>query len=68
MVVEKGVNTFPKGISLKVNAIAQLDIKLVYYDVTVQHVSPYATETFRLEQKYFWISLMQLKIKRWNES
>ena len=29
--------TFPTGISLKVNAIVQLEFEPAYYDVTVQH-------------------------------
>ena len=33
------VNGFPKGISPKVNATAQLELDLTYYDVTVLYVS-----------------------------
>ena len=31
-------STFPKGISQKVNIIAQLEFRLGYYDGTVQHI------------------------------
>ena len=33
--VDKGIHTFSKGISLKVNLINQLEFELAYYDVTV---------------------------------
>ena len=36
---------FPKGISAKVNVIAWLEFELTYYNVTVQHVNHYTTET-----------------------
>ena len=42
MVGIKWVHTFPKGISLKVNVIVQLEFELVLYDATVQHVNHYA--------------------------
>ena len=42
---DQGAHTFPKGISLKVNAIARLDIELVYNDVIVEHVTYYTTRT-----------------------
>ena len=42
----KDVHTFPKGISVKVNAIAWLVFGLTYNDVPAQHVSQYTTETF----------------------
>ena len=35
----------PRGISPKVNIIAQLEFELTYYDIVVQHVNHYATET-----------------------
>ena len=41
----KGVYTFPKGICLKVNVIAQLEFELVYYDPIVQHFNHYAMGT-----------------------
>ena len=40
-----GVHTFLKGISLKVNVIAWLDLELTYYDIAVQHVDSYTSET-----------------------
>ena len=40
----KRVHTFSK-VSQKLNVVVQLDFKLAYYDVVVQLVSHYATET-----------------------
>ena len=40
---DKGVHSFPKDTSPKVNVIAQLEFELAYYNVAVQHVSHYAT-------------------------
>ena len=37
--VDKGVYTFPKGISMKVNAVTWLAFEPAYYDVTLQHIS-----------------------------
>ena len=39
----KGIHAFPKGISSKVNVIAQLEFKHAYYDDAVQRVNHYAT-------------------------
>ena len=39
----KGVHAFPKGISLKVNVIVWLELKLAYYVVAVQYVNHCAT-------------------------
>ena len=36
--MDKGVHTFSKGISLKVNVIVWLEFKLVFYDVTIQYI------------------------------
>ena len=47
--VDKGVYTFPKGISLTVMVIAQLEFELAYCDVTIQHVSLYEMGTSLLE-------------------
>ena len=41
----KVVHTFFKSISPKVNITARLEFELTYYDVTIQHVSNYATGT-----------------------
>ena len=38
-------HTIPKGNSLKVNTIAQLEFEPIYYDDTVQHVRQYTTGT-----------------------
>ena len=40
-----GVHAFPKGISLKVNVIEQLEFELGYFDFTDQHFNHYTTET-----------------------
>ena len=42
---DKGVHTFPENISPKVNIIMQLEFKLAYFNVAVQHVSHYTTTT-----------------------
>ena len=42
---DKGVRTFPEGISPKVNAIARVKFELSYYNVTVEHVSHYSKGT-----------------------
>ena len=42
---DKGIHTFPKGISLKVKAITQLEFKIPSFDVTIQYISHYATRT-----------------------
>ena len=42
---DKGVHTFLKGISPKVNVIAQLEFELCYFEVSVQYFNHYATET-----------------------
>ena len=35
MGVDKGVNNVPKGISLKMNAVAQIEFEFAYYNVEV---------------------------------
>ena len=40
----KEVHTFPKGISLKVNIIVELEFEFTYYKVMSQHVNHYAME------------------------
>ena len=42
---DKGVHTFPKVISPKVNVIGQLEFELAYNDVTVQDVNHYTMRT-----------------------
>ena len=39
--VDKGIHTFLKDISLKLKAIRQLEFEIIYYVVTVQHISHY---------------------------
>ena len=41
----KKIHTSPKGISPKVNVIAQLEFELAYSNVTIQHISHYAMVT-----------------------
>ena len=38
---DKGVHTFPKSISPKVNVIVLLELKLAYFEAVVQHFSYY---------------------------
>ena len=42
--MDKGVHTFPKGISSKVNVTMRLEFELIYFGVAVQHFSHYATK------------------------
>ena len=37
--IDEGVHTFPKYISLKVNVITQLKFELAFYDSTIEFVS-----------------------------
>ena len=56
----KGVYTFPKGISPKVNVIARPDFEFTYYNVTVQNVNAYTTSVI------FWPSTRPKNaIPRW---
>ena len=43
--VYKGLHTFPKGISLKVNAIAWLEFELAFFKAAVHYFSHYVLET-----------------------
>ena len=50
-------NTFPKGISSKVNVTEGLEFELTYYDLTEQHVShnttsPLSFTIFVVSQKF----------------
>ena len=47
---DKGVHTFPKAISLKMNIKVKLEFELTYLKITVQHFSHYATETLLLKK------------------
>ena len=51
--VGKGIHTFPKVISPKVNLIARLDFERAYYDYAVQHISHYVTGSPVLLSAYF---------------
>ena len=42
---DKGVHIFPLSISPKENVITWLEFELVYYNVTVLHISHYTTMT-----------------------
>ena len=48
---DKGVHTFHKSISLKVNIIVQSKFELTYYDVVVQYVSHYRGLTLKLSDE-----------------
>ena len=41
----KGIHTFPKGISLKMNVIVQLEFELAYYDSAVHRFNSYTPRT-----------------------
>ena len=43
---DTGVYTFPKGLNLKMNQIAQLEFKLAYFEAADQHFPHYTTRTF----------------------
>ena len=45
---DRGLRTFPLGISPKLNVIERLKFKLVYNDSAVLHVNHYATETKKI--------------------
>ena len=45
---DKRVYTFPKGISPKVNVIAQLEFELAYFEAAVQRYSHYAIRVNRV--------------------
>ena len=42
--VNKGVYTFPKGISPKVNTMVRLEFELAYYEAVAQHFRYYASK------------------------
>ena len=46
---DKKVQTFAKGISLKVNATVWLKFELAYFEVIVQHVNHYAIGTLLMQ-------------------
>ena len=46
----KKVQYFSKGISPKVNIITRLEFERAYYDVLIQHVSHYTTDSLPSEQ------------------
>ena len=46
----RGFIPFSKGISLKVNVKVQVEFKLAYYDVTVQHINHYAKMNFPVHE------------------
>ena len=43
--MDKGVHAFLKGISSKMNIIAQLEFELAYFKATVQYFNHYTRET-----------------------
>ena len=52
---DKGIHTFPNGICLKVNFIARLEFKLVYYNSAVHHFNHYTTSTPSLRRTQFYL-------------
>ena len=46
---DKEVDTFHKGISLKVKIIVQLEFELAYFEITLWHLSHYSTGTDTLD-------------------
>ena len=63
---EKGVHTFLKGISPKVNVIAWLVLELAYFEAAVQYFSHYSMEiTLDNYDGIFFICYVALVI--WNE-
>ena len=40
-----GVDTFPKGICMKVNVTAQIAFRLTYFEAVIQYVSHYTMAT-----------------------
>ena len=42
---DKGIYTFPKGVSLRVNMIAWLEFEFAYFEAAVRHFDFYATPT-----------------------
>ena len=48
----KGVHTFPRGISPKVNVVVRLEFELTYFEVAVQPFSHYVIGTPSLNQGF----------------
>ena len=61
---DEGVHTFPKGISPKVNVIAQMEFDITRYDIAGQYVSHYATVILRVYYTSISTFLAQLFLKR----
>ena len=55
--MDKGVHTFTKGISMKLNVIERLEFELTYYNVTVEYGSHYTTGYLPLYDKSYIIKL-----------
>ena len=53
--------SFPKGMCLKVNVIAQSDFEHAYYDSAVQDFTHYATRTFPTDS-FVWTQLNHFKL------
>ena len=58
--MDKGVHTFPEGISLKVNVIPWLEFELIYYNVIVRHISHNATGTVPSHS----LTLLEIGVRR----
>ena len=48
------IHIFPKGISTKVSVLARLELELAYYDVAVQNINHYTTETSQHHTQTFF--------------
>ena len=63
---DKGGYIFLKGISPKVNVIAQLEFKFTSYDVTVQQISHYTSETPTAPFKTTGVTFIEeIKKQKW---
>ena len=52
---DKEVHTFPKGISLKVNVIVQLELELAYFEAAVLHFNHCVMGTLKLESEQEYV-------------
>ena len=58
----KRVHTFPVGICAKVNAIARLEFEITNFNVAVQYVSHYTTETPGTNNKSSSLNIIPRKV------
>ena len=56
---DEEVHTFPNGICMKVNVIAQLEFELTYFQFTVKYISHYTAEThLRITWGYNYLQIL----------